>query len=42
MNGSMYGMALLGAINLLSEGAGVRIGHDASWEEIDALKRMRK
>jgi quinol monooxygenase YgiN len=39
---STNGMALLGAINLLSEKARVRIGHDALWEGIDVLKRMRK
>ena len=39
---STNGMALLGAIDLLSETAGVKIGHDAPWEGIDTLKRMRK
>ena len=39
---SRNGMALLGAITLLSEKAGVRIGHDGPWEGIDVLKRMRK
>jgi len=36
------GMALLGAIDLLSERAAVKIDHDARWEGIDTLKRMRK
>ena len=36
------GGALLGAIDLLSEKVGVKIGHDAPWEGIDILKRMRK
>ena len=35
-------MALLGAIELLSEKTEVRIGHDGPWEGIDVLKRMRK
>ncbi len=39
---SSSGMALLGAIDLLSERAAVKIGHDATWEGIDALKRMRR
>jgi quinol monooxygenase YgiN len=39
---STNGLALLGAIDLLSEKAGVKIGHDAPWEGIDTLKRMRK
>jgi len=39
---SSSGIALLGAIDLLSEKAGVKIGHDAPWKGIDALKRMRK
>jgi quinol monooxygenase YgiN len=39
---SSSGIALLGAIDLLSEKAGVKIGHDAPWEGIDTLKRMRK
>jgi quinol monooxygenase YgiN len=38
---STNGLALLGAIDLLSEKAGVKIGHDAPWEGIDTLKRMR-
>jgi quinol monooxygenase YgiN len=36
------GMALLGAIDLLSERAAVKIDHDARWERIDTLKRMKK
>ncbi len=36
------GGALLGAIDLLSETARVRIGHNEPWEGIDILKRMRK
>ncbi len=39
---SSSGSALLGAIDLLAEKAAVKIGHDAPWEGIDALKRMRK
>ena len=39
---STNGMALLGAIDLLSERAAVKTGHDALWEGIDALKRIRK
>jgi len=42
MNSSTNGMALLGAIKLLSGKAGVGIGHDAPWEGIDVLKRMTK
>ncbi len=38
---SMNGLALLGAIDLLSERAAVKTGHDAPWEGIDTLKRMR-
>jgi quinol monooxygenase YgiN len=38
---SMSGSALLGAADLLSETARVRIG-DGPWEGIEALKRMRK
>ena len=38
---SSSGSALLGAADLLSETARVRIG-DASWEGIETLKRMRK
>jgi quinol monooxygenase YgiN len=36
------GGALLGAIDLLSEKARVKSGHDKPWEGIDTLKRMRK
>ncbi len=39
---STNGIVLLGAIDLLSETARVQTGPDASWEGIDALKRMRK
>jgi quinol monooxygenase YgiN len=39
---STNGMALLGAIDVLSEKAAVKAGHDAPWEGIDVLKRMRK
>jgi quinol monooxygenase YgiN len=39
---SSNGMALLGAIEMLSEKAGVKIGESARWEGIDTLKRMRK
>jgi quinol monooxygenase YgiN len=39
---SGIGMAFLGAIDLLSELAAVRIGQDAPWEGIEALKRLRK
>jgi quinol monooxygenase YgiN len=40
--GSANGMALLGAIEVLSESAAVKTGQDAAWEGIDVLKRMRK
>jgi hypothetical protein len=39
---SAKGMAFLGAIDVLSERAAVKRGHDAQWEGIDVLKRMRK
>lgn len=39
---STKGLALLGAIDLLSERAAVKTGHDAPWEGIDVLKKMRK
>ena len=39
---SSSGIALLGALDLLSERVRVKIGHDAPWEGIDILKRMRK
>jgi hypothetical protein len=36
------GGALLGAIDLLSETARVRLGNNEPWEGTDSLKRMRK
>ena len=39
---SSSGSALLGAADLLSETARVRVGSDAPWEGIGTLKRMRK
>jgi len=39
---STSGIALLGAVDLLSETAKVRFGQDSPWEGIDSLKRMRK
>jgi quinol monooxygenase YgiN len=39
---SSSGSALLGAADLLSETAQVRVGSDAPWEGIETLKRMRK
>lgn len=39
---STNGMALLGAIKVLSERAAVKRGYDAPWEGIDSLKRIRK
>lgn len=36
------GVALLGAIDLLTENVRVRIGREAPWEGIELLKRMRK
>jgi len=39
---STNGLALLGAIDLLSEKAGVRTGPDGPWEGIELLKKMRK
>ena len=39
---STNGLALFGAIDLLSERAAVKTGQDAPWEGIDVLKRMRK
>jgi len=36
------GGALVGAIDLLSEMARVRIGNNEAWESIDTLKRIRK
>ncbi len=38
---STNGLALLGAVDLLSERAAVKTGHDAPWEGIDILKKMR-
>ena len=39
---STNGMALLGAIDLLSERTTVKTGLEGPWEEIEVLKRMRK
>jgi len=39
---STNGIALLGAIDVLSETARVKIGSNAPWEGNDVLKRMRK
>ncbi len=39
---STNGMALLGAIDVLSERAAVKTGQDAPWEGIHILNRMRK
>jgi len=39
---SESGGALLGAIDLLSETARVRLGNNELWEGTDYLKRMRK
>lgn len=39
---STNGMALLGAIDVLSERAAVKTGRDARWEGIDVLKGLRK
>jgi quinol monooxygenase YgiN len=39
---SASGGALLGAVELLSETARVRLSPDSPWEGIDTLKRMRK
>ncbi|MCX5914165.1 MAG: antibiotic biosynthesis monooxygenase [Deltaproteobacteria bacterium] len=38
---STNGMALLGAIDLLTERAAVKTGHDKPWEGIDVLKRIK-
>jgi hypothetical protein len=38
---STNGLALLGAIDLLSERAAVKTGENATWEGIDILKRLR-
>ena len=39
---STGGIALLGAIDVLSERAAVKTGRDAPWQGIDVLKRMRR
>ncbi len=39
---SSSGSAMLGAIDLLAESSRIRVGNEARWETIDALKRMRK
>ena len=39
---STNGLALLGAIDLLSERATVKTGQEGPWEGIDILKRMRR
>jgi quinol monooxygenase YgiN len=39
---SSSGSALLGAADLLSETARVRVGSDAPWEGVETLKQMRK
>ncbi len=39
---STGGIALLGAIDVLSERAAVKTGRDAPWEGINVLKRMRR
>ncbi len=39
---SVSAMALLGAIDVLCETARVKIGHDAEWEGLNALKRLKK
>ncbi len=36
------GIALIGAIDLLGKSGRVRLGSDAPWEGVEALKRMRK
>jgi quinol monooxygenase YgiN len=36
------GSALLGAVDLLSEKAKVRLGRDLPWDGIETLKKMRK
>ncbi len=38
---STDGMALLGAIDVLSERAAVKTGRDAQWQGVHALKRIR-
>ena len=39
---SANGMALLGAIEILSEKSALKTGHDGQWERIDSLKRLGK
>jgi quinol monooxygenase YgiN len=39
---SANGMALLGAIDVLSERAAVKTGRDAQWAGHETLKKMRK
>ncbi len=39
---STDGMALLGAIDVLSERAAVKSGRDARWEGVHVLRRIRK
>ncbi len=39
---SAGGIALLGAIDVLSERASVKTGRDAPWEGIDVLKKMKR
>jgi quinol monooxygenase YgiN len=39
---STGGIALLGAIDVLSERASLNTGRDARWEGIDVLKKMRR
>ena len=39
---TLSGIALLGAIEVLSETAKVKLGQDSPWQGIDSLKRMRK
>lgn len=39
---STDGMAFIGAIDLLSERARVKCGHDEPWTRIDVLKELRK
>jgi quinol monooxygenase YgiN len=38
---STSGIALLGAIDVLSEKGAVMVGRDAPWEGIDVLRKMR-
>jgi len=39
---SVSGIALVGAIDVLTERAKVRFGQNGPWEGVDVLKRMRK